>query len=271
MRALSPLVAICLSVCLAAAAFAATKPPTKKLQFDPTLPVADVFDAMDAGTVETTVVARNSNEANLFVTNKNDAPVSIKLPPAMVAVQVLKQQFPGQQNRFGGPQMAGGNMMGGAQPMGVGQNNQGMNNNMQNGFPNNGNGNGNGIFSVPPQKTVQVPLKGLCLAEGKRDPRPQMTYKLVKLEVFTSDPALQETLKLFTAGETDILTAQAAVWHLTNNMSWDQLRAKEIDRLGGLTPVPYFSDKQIEGAEKMIEEVRKKVASTPRRPETAAR
>lgn len=270
MRAFSPVVAICLSACLAATALAASKLPTKKLQFDPNLPVSDVFDAMEAGTIETTVIARNANEANLLVTNKSDTPVSIKLPQAMVAVQVLKQW--GQPNRPGGAQMAGGNMMGGAQPMGVGQNNQGMNNNnnmQQNGFPNNGPG--NGIFSVPPQKTVQVPLKGVCLAEGRPDPRPRMTYKLVKLEVYTSDPALQETLKLFAATDIDLQTAQAAVWHLTNNMSWDQLRAKEIDRLGGLNPLPYFSDKQLEDAEKMIGEIRKKVDNAPRRPETAAR
>ncbi len=277
MRALSHLVAICLSMCLVATALAASKLPAKKLQYDPKLPVVDVFEAMEAGTIETTVIARDANEANLFVTNKSDSPVSVKLPPAMVAVQVLKQNIFGQNRGANGGAQNGGNMMGGAQPMGVGMNNNnpgGVNNNMQNnGFQmnGNGNGNGNGFFSVPSQKTVQVPLKGICLAEGKPDPRPRMTYKLVKLETYTADPALQEALKLFATSEIDLQSAQAAIWHLTDKMSWNDLRGKQIERLGGLDPLPYFSDKQIDDAEKLIDDVRKKIDSAPRKAETAAR
>ncbi len=284
MHAFSRRFVVCLSVCLVAASVAAAKQPIKKLKHDPKVPPVDLFDAIEAGTVETSVIARDSHEATVFVTNKSNAPVTVQMPKAVVAVQVLKQQFFGQMNRGGnnGPGMAGGNMMGGAQSMGMGQNNFGMNgpgggmNNFQgNGFNNMGVGNlgapGGGFFTVPPQKTAQVPMRGVCLNHGKPDPRPRMTYKLVKLEEYTSDPALQETLKLFAAGGTDLQTAQAAVWHLTDKMSWDELRGKEIEQPGGLPSLPYFSSSQIDDAEKLIRKVREKVGNPPRRTETAAR
>src|SRR4029077_12128658 len=111
----------------------------------------------------------------------------------------------------------------------------GQNNNQGNGFNNVGNGfnNGNvGFFSVPPQKTVQVPMKGVCLAHGKPDPRPRMSYKLVKLEDYTSDTALQETLNVFGSSDVDLQAAQAAVWHLTDKMSWQDLREKRQEQWG---------------------------------------
>jgi hypothetical protein len=285
MHAFSRRFAVCLAVCLAAGSVAAAKQPIKKLKHDPKVPPVALFDAIEAGTIETSVIAKDSHEANLFVTNKSNAPVTVQLPKAVVAVQVLKQLL-GPMNRIGnnGPGMQAGNMPGGAQSLGMGpMNNMGNNfgnngpggfNNFQgNGFNNIGNGNflPGGFFTVPPQKTAQVPMMGVCLAHGKPDPSPRMTYKLVKLEEYTSDPALQEMLKRFGSGETDLQSAQAAVWHLTDKMSWDDLRGKQTEQLGGLPPVPYFTGEQIDNAEALIREVREKVGTPSRREERAAR
>jgi hypothetical protein len=279
MHALSRFVPVCLSLCLAATSFAASKQPIKKLKHDPDVPAVDLFDAIEEGSVETTVIARSANEATLFVTNKAHAAVSIQVPKALVAVQVLKQFFPqGAGNAGLGAGFPGGNSgnTGMSQPIGGGPQN-GANNNRQGvGLNAIGNGNGvgnnfgNGIFSVPPQKTVQVPLKTLCLAHGRPEPRSRMKYQLVKLEDYTNDPALQETLKLYAAGEADLQTAQAAVWHLTDKMSWEDLRSKEIDRLGGVEPLSYFSQKEVDGAESLIEKVQQKTKGQ-RRTETAAK
>jgi hypothetical protein len=274
--------AVCLSVCVVSASVAAAKQPLKKLKVDPSVPPVGLFDAIEAGTIETTVMAKNSHEAQLMVTNKSDVPVTVQMPKAVVAVQVLKQLF-GQQNRLGqgGP---GGNIMGGAQPMGIGMQNNNMGNNafgnnavgqnnfQGNGFNNVGNGlNGNGFFSVPPQKTVQVPMKGVCLAHGKPDPRPRMTYRLVKIEDFTSDPVLRETLNVFGTSDVDLQAAQAAVWHLTDKMNWEALRDKRHEQWGAGEPAPYFSETQVDEAENLIRQVRKKIDSAPHRAETAAR
>ena len=87
----------------------------------------------------------------------------------------------GGQMMGGGMGGMGGGMMGG---MGGGMGGMGMGGGMMG-------GGGGGFFSIPPEKTVQVPLTTVCLEHGKAEPRTKMTYKLVKLEEYTSDPALQ--------------------------------------------------------------------------------
>ena len=83
-----------------------------------------------------------------------------------------------------------------------------------------------------------------------------MTYQLVKLEEYTSDALLQETLKLFASGGIDLPTAQAAAWHLADKMTWDELRAKQVDRLGGLDPLPFFSEGELRAADELIAQAR---------------
>lgn len=279
------LIAACLAVSIATAFVAPTvagsKQPIKKLKHDPSIPPVELFEAMEQGVIETTVIAKDSHAANLFVTNKSNAPVSIQFPGAVVATQVLKQIFGQRGGNTGFGQQPGGNSggMGAAQPVGGGMQGGGNQNQAgNNGFLGNGNGlgnnngvgNGNGFFSVPPQKTVQVSLTTVCLAHGKPDPRQRMRYQLVKLEDFSSDPVLHETLKLFASGATETATAQAAVWHLTDKMSWNDLKAKQIERIG-LEPVPYFNEKHIEAAQKLVEQARELARDTPRKAETAAR
>jgi hypothetical protein len=272
MRARTQFVAACLSVFVLTTSLATAKQPIRKLKYDTSLPAVDLFEAIDNGLVETSVIAKSVNEASLFVTNKSDKAVSVKLPQAVVAVQVLKQFFPPGGNNNVGLNQAGGNrgQGGAAQPLGGGP--QGNANNGNNGPGQNGQGNGfpnqgNNFFSVPSQMTVQVPLRTLCLAHGRPEPRPKMTYRLVKLEDYTGDRVLQETLKLFASGQTDAQSAQAAVWHLTDKMSWDDLRAKQIDRLG-LDPVLYFDAKQVDDAETLIDTARARTSDVSPTSET---
>src|SRR5436190_7769182 len=149
-------VAAGLVISLSTAAVAASKQPLKKLKHDSTIPSVELFDAIEQGLVETTVIAKNSHEASVFVTNKSGAPVSIQVSQAVVVVQVLKQFFPGG-GAAGNGRQAGGKAGGGAaQPEGGGMQgggqNQGANNGMMNGQGNGfgnaaGNGPGNGFFS----------------------------------------------------------------------------------------------------------------------------
>src|SRR5437660_1129482 len=125
MHALSRFVPVCLSLCLVATSFAASKQPIKKLSHDPGVPAVDLFDAIEEGSVETTVIAKSANEASLFVTNKSDAAVSVQLPKALVAVQVLKQFFPQGAQAGQGAGFPGGNAgnTGMSQPIGGGPQN----------------------------------------------------------------------------------------------------------------------------------------------------
>ncbi len=95
-------------------------------------------------------------------------------------------------------------------------------------------GMGGGFFSIPAEKTVQFPITSVCLNHGKAEPMPKMTYRLVKLEDYTSDPVLQELLEAVGTGKYDDRkqAAQAATWTLTDKMSFEQLSDKKIERLG---------------------------------------
>jgi hypothetical protein len=53
-------------------------------------------------------------------------------------------------------------------------------------------------------------------------------------------------------------------------MSWEDLRTKQIDRLGGVEPLSYFSQKDVDGAESLIERVQQKTKGQ-HRTETAAK
>src|SRR5262249_33875366 len=79
MRAFTLLVPVSVSLCLVATSFAASKPPLKRLKQDSGVPSVDLFQAIEDGSVETSVIARSANEAILFVTNKSDAALSIQM------------------------------------------------------------------------------------------------------------------------------------------------------------------------------------------------
>jgi hypothetical protein len=201
------------------------------------------------------------------VTNKSADTVSVKLPKAVAAVHVLKQfGFPGA--GVGGNNAGAG--LGQGQGNGVGGQGQSVGGGMNGGARNaNGQAFGQGIFSVPSNKTVQLPLKTVCLAHGQPEPQPRMTYKLVPIEDFTSNTTLHEVLKLFVSGEADQQTAQAAAWHLASGMTWEQLKAKKIDHLGGLQSTPFFTAKQVKAAEELVERAKKRVdAAAAEKPET---
>lgn len=122
-----------------------------------------------------------------------------------------------------------------------------------------GMGGGGGFFSIPPDKTVQLPLETVCLNHGKPDPKPHLTYKLVPINVYTDDPVLQELVTMVATGKLDRAAAQAAAWHLTDNMSWEQLAAKKIRHVGGVPPEPYFQSNQLAAARQLVARAQERV------------
>jgi len=249
---------------------AAIKRPIKKLYIDPAAEQMDLFEGIDQGIFEATIIPKNSLEGNVFVENKSDKVLTVKLPRAVAAVQVLKQGFGG----AGAGAGAGGGLGGGAGGGQGGQNNQaqamgggmgGMGGGMMGGM---GGGMGRGMMSIPPEKTVQVPLKSVCLNYGKPEPKPNMTYKLVKLESYTKDPVLQELLATFAAGNMDQQAAQAATWYVTDKLSWQDLANKQITQLGGLPSRPYFTPAQLMAAQQLVATAQKKAGEREDAPQT---
>lgn len=244
------------------------KQPIKKLYVDPAAETMDLFEGIDQGIFEATIIPKSSLEGNVFVENKSNKVLTVKLPRAVAAVQVLKQGFGagagaggGAGGLGGGAGQGQGGQGGQGQAMGGGMGGMG-------GGGMGGGGMGMGMMSIPPEKTVQVPLKSVCLNHGKPEPRPNMTYKLVKLETYTKDPVLQELLATFAAGNMDQQAAQAATWHVTDKMSWQELATKQITMLGGLPPKPYFTPAQLMAAQQLVATAQKKARDREDAPQT---
>jgi hypothetical protein len=77
-------------------------------------------------------------------------------------------------------------------------------------------------------------------------------YTLVPVTHFSNDPTLRELLELVGTGRVDPQAAQAAAWHLTDNLSFEQLAAKSVTSLAGTPPTPYFSREQLLGASSLL-------------------
>ena len=198
----------------------ARKPVITKPKFDPTAEKIEFFKGMEEGQLETKFIPKDANGGFLLVTNTTEEPVTVELPEAFVAVQVLKQ--------FGG--MGGGGMGGGG--MGGG----GQNQNVGGGMGGGGMG-GGGFFSIPPERTVRVPYVSACLNHGKPDPSARLEYKLVPVEEYTKDEVLTELIRMVGSGRVNQHSAQAAIWNRTDNMSWQDLASKSTR---GILSVEYY-------------------------------
>ena len=233
-------------LCLAAAALLLTdastdaarpsrKRPMTRLSFDPTAEQVELFKAMEDEKIETKLISKSSLEGNLLIENKTDKPLTVKMPPSFVGVHVLPQY-----GDDGGGGAGGGG--GGAQTTGGGAGGGGLGGGAGGGYGAAGSG-GNGLFSVPAEKIVSLPYKSVCLEHGKAEPRPKMTYEIRPVDSFTEDPALTELLGMVASGRLEGRSAQAAAWHMANDMSWEELAAKTTRNFTGTRR--YFTRDQI--------------------------
>lgn len=226
---------------------------------DDSLEHIDVFAGIEQGILDVKMLPQDAMGGNLLIENKGPKPLNVDFPPAFIGKQVLKQ-FPGVQPGAGNNGPGGGGPGGqpggnGAQVLGGGIGQAQNQNNGAAGNPGgagrgNGNANGNGFFSVPTDKIIRVAYRSACLEHGKPDPTPRMTYRISKVEEFSDDPVLAETIKLVASGEHDPQATQAVAWHVANKMSWKELSEKAISHIGR-PATRYFTAETVARAQKI--------------------
>ncbi len=229
-----------------------TKKETKKkvgpaVKVDKSLDHIDVFAGIEQGVLDVKMIPNDAMGGNMLIENKGDKPLNVDFPAAFIGKQVLKQ-FGGGGGGFGGGGQQGG--FGGGQQGGQGGGQQsqggGFGGGQQGGGggfgggQQGGGGGGGGFFSVPADRIVRVAYRSVCLEHGKPEPTSRVTYRIGKVEEFSDDPVLEETLKMVASGQLDPQAGQAATWHLANKMSWQELAAKSIPHVGR-PATPYFS------------------------------
>jgi hypothetical protein len=214
--------------------------PLKLGQYNPAHNSVELFEAMKDGRLEVRMIPKDVAGGNVLITNKTDQPLNIKLPDSFAGVHVLAQYGggggagsaggigQGAGGAFGGGGGGGGGMGGGGGGAG-------------------GAGGGGNFFNVAPEKIGKVPYTSVCLEHGKPDPKSTMKYEVRPLDSFTTNPKVRETLALLGRGAISQRVAQVVAWHANNEMSWETLAAKHIERLGGGS-YPYFSAEEIRAA-----------------------
>jgi hypothetical protein len=126
------------------------------------------------------------------------------------------------------------------------------------------------FFSVPPEKTAKIDMAVVCLDHGLRDPSSSTAYKMVPADAVVDRPAVVELLKAFGRGELKHGAAQAAAWHLNNDLSWQQLAAKLQGTKRSFKRPPYFSADEIRTALTQPAESAKRMPSSTHREEERA-
>jgi len=188
--------------------------------------VVDVFDAMKDGRIAVKYIAENEHKAHIVVENKTKQPLTVKLPEAFAGVPVLAQAAD-----------AGAQAQGGA-------------------------AGGAAAFNVAPERTRRITVPALCLEHGKPDPTSKMAYELKPIESISDKPEVPELLARYGRGEVNVRVAQAAAWHLQNNLSWKELAAKEL-RHARRPNEPYFSRAELMKAMHVTKDIAKKVNPQP--------
>ena len=241
------------------AASKAIKKPIKNPKYDPTAEKVDLFDAVDAKQVTVKLVPKDALGGTVLIENKTDKPLTVKIPDAVAGV-AINSQFGGMGGGgmggggMGGGGMGGGGMGGGGQQaMGGGMGGGGMGGGGMGGGGMGGGGmGGGGFFSIPAEKVVSLQFNSVCLEHGKQEPSPSSRYTLVPISRLSTDPVLHQLLAKVGTGKVDQQSAQAAAWHLTNKMSFQELAAKMEEHLGDTNPSPYFTREQLLGAQQLL-------------------
>ncbi|HLA84267.1 MAG TPA: hypothetical protein VJL29_05705 [Thermoguttaceae bacterium] len=208
--------------------------------YNPKDATVEMFSAIDAGDIEVKLIPKDSTETRVLITNKTDRPLNVKLPDAFAGVPVLAQiggLAGGGVGGGGGRRGQGGG--GGSQGFGGGMGGMGMG-----GMGGMGMG---GMMNVKPEKVGNLKAPTVCLEHGKHDPRPEVAYAIKPIDQFTDKGEIRELCTMLGQGRLNQRAAQAAAWHFSDGMSWQELAAKQL-RFANGTSQPYFSPAEIQAA-----------------------
>jgi hypothetical protein len=217
--------------------------------------VVEWFAAEEAGQIEVKFIPKNATEATILLKNLTDAPVTIKLPEAFAAVPILAQGMMGGMGGMGGGGMGGmGGGMGGGGGQAMGGGMGGMGGGGMGGMGGGMGGMGGGMMRIAPEKLHKLKVTTVCLEHGKPDPTPKMVYKMVPAEKFTKDARVLGVCTMLGYGMIAQNTAQAATWHLTDNLSWQELATKNRIESKYTGNVPWFTPFEIRQASAVVAE-----------------
>ena len=97
-------------------------------------------------------------------------------------------------------------------------------------------------------------VQTVCLEYAKDEPNPRMTYRMQRVENFSSDPRVALILESLGLRQLSQKVAQAATWHIANGLTWQQLAAETIEHLVGADE-PFFTPVELAAASRVVARV----------------
>ena len=191
----------------------------------------DIFQAGKEKKVEAKLVQQNEKTGYLMLRNISTETLNVRFPDAFVGANQIGN---GRGARVGGPGTAQSTGITVTQGRGSGQDQA-------------------GLFSIPPGKTIKLPVTSVCLEYGKPEPNSRLNYVIMPVERYSTNPVFHELLPLFTKTRASQKVAQAAAWHLSSGLSWSELVSVTDARASGGLPLPIFSANDLRAAKALVD------------------
>ncbi len=176
----------------------------------------DLLDGRNAGDLDVIARGNGPDRVRLSIHNKSNHRLNVVIPPGMVAASAVGQpggagggrlqsmglgSVSNRDGAFG--EFRGTSAAGGLQS--VGTSNEAIANQV----------------AVPVGETVNLTIPGVCLNYGLPSPTPRNTFRLVDVNEYSSNPRVRRALRSLATYGTSHGVAQAAMWHVCNDLSFD--------------------------------------------------
>jgi hypothetical protein len=120
-------------------------------------------------------------------------------------------------------------------------------------------------FTVAVGGSRRMRVATVCLDYGRPEPTTRMPYRLAAVEGVSPDPRVALLLQGLASGHLTSNATQAAVWHVANGRTWEQLAAEVIHRAGGDPDLPVFSSIDLQVARRAVDIATRLAAETPQK------
>ncbi len=178
----------------------------------------DLFQAIADDQIEVGVIQGAMKGGKVFVKNKTDKPLSVRMPKAFGTRPIMGQDM------GGGQLMGGGGMNGGGGGM---------------------NGGMGGFQNVPAEAVTAVKYQSVCLEYGKPEPNANMAYEICPINEVTNKAEVVFVVE--NLGSTDLRSAQFAAWHLSSGTPIEKLASETVLHANGVTTTNFSKQEVLQG------------------------
>lgn len=175
-----------------------------------------ILDAARSGDLNVTVRGAGDSRVKFTIHNKTSKRLNVVIPPGLVAASATGQGF--QSMGLGVPTANLGSFgaFRGNRPGAAGFRSMPMISSTTEGL------------AISPGQTIDVPVPSVCLNFGLPTPTPKNVFELKDVESYSPDARVRRALKSLATLGTSQTVAQAAMWHVCNGMSSDQLARQDV-------------------------------------------